>query len=364
MIIFIVTGRLGENLVYYKTMPVAAIESVKHVYVFTVHRCRPVEKVTFINPPSWIGYIWPLAKIIERIYEPLQILFYALKHNPYIINGVYTIPKGLYSIIISKITGSHGMVSVLGGKEEMDTELFPKKFWRSVNWWLVRQATAITTKGMHDNQYFMSKGIKPEKIFTFNGCIDLARFYDNGTERDIDIVFVGSFYELKGPDRIVDVISKIKRSLPHLKAYMIGSGIDYQKTVNQAVSSGLEDTISFPGFVKDTESYYKRAKTLILMSRSEGNPNCMLEAMACGCVPVVPNVGNISETIHHNMNGLLINDCYDIDGFEVALTQLLTNESFRQELASRGKATIKNKYSIANQANDFERIINFTKSAN
>lgn len=95
------------------------------------------------------------------------------------------------------------------------------------------------------------------------------------------------------------------------------------------------------------------------MSRSEGNPNCMLEAMASGCVPVVPDVGNISETIIQNNNGILIDNYMDIDGFAKEILNLLENESFRLSLAQQAKNTVNFKYSTASQAKEFNRIIDY-----
>lgn len=361
LVIFIVTGRLGENLVYYKTMPVADISRVRHVYVFTTHQCRPLDKVTYINLPNWItrNRITVIGRLLRQIYEPVQLLYYSLKLKPDIINGVYTFPKGFNSVWVSKLSNSKSIVSVLGSIGEMNPFVFPKRILRAAKWWTVRKADAIATKGSKDNNYLIEHGINPEKIFTFNGCIDLARFADTDEVRDIDIVFVGSIYELKGPDRIVKVISRLKKSLPNITAYMVGDGADLDKTKQHATSLGLADNIYFPGFVRDVSPIYRRSKVLILMSRSEGNPNCMLEAMASGCVPVVPDVGNISETIIQNNNGILIDNYMDIDGFAKEILNLLENESFRLSLAQQAKNTVNFKYSTASQAKEFNRIIDY-----
>ena len=116
LVIFIVTGRLGENLVYYKTMPVADISRVRHVYVFTTHQCRPLDKVTYINLPNWItrNRITVIGRLLRQIYEPVQLLYYSLKLKPDIINGVYTFPKGFNSVWVSKLSNSKSIVSEIG----------------------------------------------------------------------------------------------------------------------------------------------------------------------------------------------------------------------------------------------------------
>jgi len=65
-------------------------------------------------------------------------------------------------------------------------------------------------------------------------------------------------------------------------------------------------------------------------SNSDGMPNTLLEAIAQGAFPIQSNPGNASaEVITHNKNGLLIEDCNDVDNIsKLILIAIEDNELF------------------------------------
>ncbi|NJK98376.1 MAG: hypothetical protein HC905_28775 [Bacteroidales bacterium] len=194
MKIFVVTGRLGENLVYYKTLPIANLPVVDEVIVFCERPLTNFHKVRYITIPGWIFQIkFPfIRRIIRIIYEPVQLIYFAFKWKPFIINGVYTLPKGLNSLIASKLTSTKCIISVLGGKEEIEPRFFPQFFWKKINLWQLKSANAITTKGQNDVNYLLSLGLKNKKIFPFNGFIDTIRFFPQPF-KDIDVILLVLF---------------------------------------------------------------------------------------------------------------------------------------------------------------------------
>jgi glycosyltransferase involved in cell wall biosynthesis len=293
------------------------------------------------------------------MYEPLQLLYYGLKIKPDLINGVYTLPKGLNSIFVSFITKTKCIVSVLGGKEEIEPKIFPQPFWKKLNIWQLRKSSAVTTKGLKDNAYINSLGIKTHKIFVYNGFIDVHRFSPFAGTKEIDVIYVGNFYELKGLDRILNVFYNIKKNIPDFKAAMIGNGVDWMKLKQKANDMGMQKNIVFPGFQRKTEDWYRRSKTLILMSRSEGMPNCMLEAMACGCVPVVPDVGNIVEAAINMKNAFVVQKYDDIETYSQHILELLQNKEMRERMAHEARKTVEVNYSLISQSQKFETILQY-----
>ena len=51
---------------------------------------------------------------------------------------------------------------------------------------------------------------------------------------------------------------------------------------------------------------FKRAQVFVSPSIHDGTPNSLLEAMACGCFPVVGNIESLCEWIRPGVNGLLV----------------------------------------------------------
>jgi glycosyltransferase involved in cell wall biosynthesis len=50
---------------------------------------------------------------------------------------------------------------------------------------------------------------------------------------------------------------------------------------------------------------FRRSRIVVSPSEHDGTPNTLLEAMACGCLPVVGDIESIREWITHGQNGLL-----------------------------------------------------------
>lgn len=88
---------------------------------------------------------------------------------------------------------------------------------------------------------------------------------------------------------------------------------------------------------------FRAAQVMVSPSTHDGTPNTLLEAMACGCLPVASNLESIWEWITPEENGLLV-DASDPQALAEALVRGLTDEGLRrraaainaQRIASRG----------------------------
>ena len=344
--IFIVVGRLGKNLIVSKTLPVIACGVFSHIYIFSEEAGIEIDGADYITLPKFVRLIWPgfLNRIVRIVYEPLQLLFYAWHFRPAIIHGYYSIPKGLNSLIASKLSSSQCVISIIGGKEEIETAFFIQRFSQPLIIWLLKRANHLTTKGRKDNEYLLQFGIKEEKITIFNGAIDTKRFCYRGENKNIDLLFVGNFDKFKGPQRALEIIQKVSEELPDIRAIFIGKGPLYQNILEKTVTLGLSANITFKGYVYDSENYFKRSHILIFPSSNEGLSTAMLEAMACRCVTITSDVGNQTEAAIHDYNSIVIPDFNDIQSFSEHAVSLLKNHDQLNHLALNAEKTILSKY--------------------
>ncbi len=59
---------------------------------------------------------------------------------------------------------------------------------------------------------------------------------------------------------------------------------------------------------QDLARVFAASEVVVSPSSHDGTPNSLLEAMACGCLPVVGNVDSIKEWITHEQNGLFCDE--------------------------------------------------------
>ena len=86
-------------------------------------------------------------------------------------------------------------------------------------------------------------------------------------------------------------------------------------------------------------SIYSSCDIFIKMSRIEGFFGPPLEAMACGCIPVVGKVSGWDEYIVDGVNALAV-DLGDIESAKNAVNQLINDECLGEKLLNNGLATV------------------------
>jgi len=359
LVVFVVVGRLARGLVISKVAPIIGSSKVNKVFVFSQDPHNNIEGIDNIIVPDYIKNfkIRFLKKLIRQIYEPIQLLQYAIKYKPDYINGIFTLPKGLNSLIVSKLIRCKSIISVIGGIREILTYNKFTYFWKHLNLWMLKKCTIVTTKGTVVSKYLCDNGISKEKIFIFNGSIDTNIFYYNDAiKKDIDILFVGAFTYLKGPDRTLEVIEALQKKYTNLISYFIGEGPLITK-ITKKINKKKLSNIVLTGYIDNLDYYYQRAKIIIMPSRSEGLPTAMLEAMSCRCVPIVSNVGNIKDAAIHDVNAMVVDNHMDIDTFARYADELLSESNKLLKLSIEGEKIVKEKYSVKAQVDIFNRII-------
>lgn len=90
----------------------------------------------------------------------------------------------------------------------------------------------------------------------------------------------------------------------------------------------------------ETPTYYALMDVLLMLSRRDGLPNAVLEAMACGLPVVASPVGGIPDLIQDGENGLLVPPD-DPPALAAAVERILDDEGpLRERLTSSARATV------------------------
>jgi glycosyltransferase involved in cell wall biosynthesis len=360
LVIFVVLGRLGRNLAISKLAPICSIEEISKVYAFCEFEGIEFnDKLCYITLPRFILSIKPifLSRIFKWFYEPFLLFWYTIKYHPDYINGVYLLPKGLYSFIVSWVSKTNCIISIIGGKEEVESGMRVPKIWKGINLFVLEHCWAITCKGNKDINYLVKEGIKERKIFVFNGGIDVKRFSSSISYREIDLIFAGKFDYNKGPFRVLEMIRKLVSEIKNIKCILLGEGKLRKSFENEIIKFNLQSNIQCLGHVENPESYFQQAKLFVLPSTNEGLSTSMLESMSCGCVPVVSNVGNTSEAVIHGINGILIHSYDDINDYVSNILILLNDREKWSDYSKKAEMTISDKYNYNVQGQLYKRIL-------
>ncbi|WP_088889149.1 glycosyltransferase [Leptolyngbya ohadii] len=106
-------------------------------------------------------------------------------------------------------------------------------------------------------------------------------------DRDTPPVFLaaGRLIELKDFSTLIKAFARLRQE-KQARLLILGEGELRTELENLAKDLGVAEDVSLPGFVDNPYAYMGRAVAFVLSSRSEGLPNVLIEAMACGC-PVI-----------------------------------------------------------------------------
>ena len=160
------------------------------------------------------------------------------------------------------------------------------------------------------NDYRFSSQLKGKSSVLYN-VIDDKKIMElaskgSGNSADVyDAVYVGRLTYQKNPQRLVHIISEMKKRKPDVRVAVVGTG-DLKEEVESLVHTmGLDDNIALLGFQGNPYPFMKNSKAMLMSSRWEGTPMCVLEALALGIPVVSTPTDGIADIVHSGVNGYL-----------------------------------------------------------
>jgi glycosyltransferase involved in cell wall biosynthesis len=103
------------------------------------------------------------------------------------------------------------------------------------------------------------------------------------------LLFAGRLDKGKNVDNLIVALSRLADQLSFV-AFICGDGPRRGHLESLARKLGIADRLTFTGYVKNLWTLMKRADAVISLSRFEGCPNVVMEAMACGTPLVVSDI--------------------------------------------------------------------------
>jgi glycosyltransferase involved in cell wall biosynthesis len=139
---------------------------------------------------------------------------------------------------------------------------------------------------------------------------DEFSFKNDLQERAPVVGYIGRLDAEKGVLNFVKALPKTLTQRPDLRALIIGEGNLEDEIRSMLDGEPLRSKVTFKAWVPHAEipSYLAKLKLLVLPSYTEGLPNVVLEAMACGTPVLATPVGAVPHVIMDKETGFLIRD--------------------------------------------------------
>lgn len=155
----------------------------------------------------------------------------------------------------------------------------------------------ITLSFFHDEQLFQSTARRGDQIIPW-GIATVSQLEQQ--KRTIDILGVGNLISLKDYSTFVRIIAQLKEQHPHIRAMLIGDGIERAALEQLAQDLGVDQHITFAGYLERANvlDYMQKSRVFLHPSTYESFGYVFLEALAAGMRVVSRPVGIASASEH------------------------------------------------------------------
>jgi glycosyltransferase involved in cell wall biosynthesis len=236
--------------------------------------------------------------------------------------------------------------------EESSAASYPPGWKSSVRRLLGKRAAAIVSNSHEGDAYWLAAGASRRHIVM--NAVPFAEIDAIEARRDdcTTLLFAGRMDDGKNARTLVDALSLIAGEVDFV-AILCGDGPQRPALERVAAERGLVQRILFPGYVGNVWELMKRAHVLVSLSRFEGTPNVVLEAMACRCPLVVSGIA-AHRALLDDASALFV----DADDAAAAAAAIRTTLLSRGEAEARARAARvrAERFSIEAMARSYESI--------
>lgn len=174
----------------------------------------------------------------------------------------------------------------------------------------------------------------PGKVVTIrNGVADSPLRARPGTGTEPIISMVARFDAPKDHSALVRAVANIRE--PY-RIRLIGDGPRRDSVQQEANALGIGRQVDFLGSRSEIPELLSTSHILVLASRSEGLPLCILEAMRAGLPVVASDVGGVGEAVQDGVTGFLVKNGR-VEALRGRLQTLLRNPDLRARMGVEGR---------------------------
>ncbi len=165
------------------------------------------------------------------------------------------------------------------------------------------------------------------------------------------LLFAGHLNKAKGIYELVDAFNDLKKNIPNTLLYICGDGGERNNLSDYIEKKELNGQVNALGNVhpEKMHKWMQASDIFVLPSHTEGVPNVVMEAMACGTPVVTTRVGGIPDAIGEN-NGAILIEPKKVDELTEALIKILENDSLRKELSVKAREKALKDFTVQHNA--------------
>jgi glycosyltransferase involved in cell wall biosynthesis len=333
----LVIALLKDSQVRYKLEPLAMSSRVERLYLIRKREGPKIPKLKYIVLPSVCKW-----RPFYLIIAPLYAIFFAWAKETDFILAYHLVPHGVFAFVASLVTGRPFIYSQI----DLDIQNYTRnKLLKKLILLFLKKAEHFNVPGSYSKQFWVNLGIKEDKINILHSTIDTKNsFFPTGEEKEYDFVYVGELNPRKQVNLIIDAAKELILAGHNVKLAIIGDGPAKADLIQQTRELGILANVHFLGHKTNICYLLNKSKIFVLISRNEGLPCALMEAMACGLLAVASNVADIPDILIEGETGYLVRGSFS-DSVTRALERALLNYEKSGLIRMKAREKIMNEHS-------------------
>lgn len=274
------------------------------------------------------------VEIIKKIYMEME------SHLPILVVDNWTNHVHLAACLLKKKYPN--LVHIISVQHNDSDIVYREK----IRWKSCFEKIVAVSHVIADNLNMAYKVEKMQIAFKENFCIPMPEVKRavRKAEMPLKIAWGGRLEKVQKRAELLPVlISALEQSNMDYELEIAGDG-SFREELEQFIeNNGLGEKIIMRGFIfpKDMRDFWLQQHVYINLSDYEGSSLAMIEAMSCGCVPVVTDVSGADEFVGETVGFRIKNDT--INNMVDKILFLYQNESLRQIYSHNASIIIREK---------------------
>ena len=281
--------------------------------------------------------------------------------KPDVLFGLGVDPSTYGALALAHLRGIPTVVKLTLEGEDDPVTLSHRSFGRQ-RLALLRTADAVVCPSRRLAELAREAGLSPSRIHHIPNGVDLDRFRPpvTGTRNPHALVWVGAIQARKRPDLALAAALPLFPRFPGLEFHVVGGlgrtpearrfGEEFIASVPEEVRS----RVIFHGSTDRPEDAVARAGVLLFPSEAEGLPNVVLEAMACGTIPVVSDLPALHEAVDAEVGRFV--DRNETADWTRAIEEILTADESLDEMRLACRRRAEQRFDLGGTSASYEAI--------
>src|SRR6185295_4477913 len=301
-------------------------------YVSVRHVPTMEEGSTFAKASMFARAVQELRRALEQPEPTIVHIHFASRGST------------LRKMILAEMVARAGRPLVLhahGAEFDYFHRKLPAAVRRNVNRTLQRANVFLTLSNHWRNFYVDECELSPSQVVVLPNpvCVP-TEVPDRSKNTELQIVHLGRLGNRKGAYDLLNAFLGLPEGLRQRARLVLAGDGDVEGVRKMAQPGG--DRVIVPGWLDtpDRNRLLVKSDVFALVSRAEGVPMALLEAMANGIPSLTTPVGGIPDVFEDGVHGVLVQPG-NVEEIRAGLARLITDDAFRQSAGRAARESVR-----------------------